>query len=305
MTDLSVRPPQIGYPAQVVFDGATCRLLLFGPCCQLTTNPNAPETWLWDGTTWGRVDQAASPPEIIAAAIVYDPGTQSVVMFGGIENGPGTVAETWVWKDSAWKQLHPLHSPSPRAGASAVYDAAHHRVVLFGGGAQGPGLNDTWTWDGTDWHLEHPDGSPPPKVQAGLAYDASRHEVVLFGGYTPNVPANDTWTWNGATWSRQRPLTSPSASYDFAAMAFDRDSQKVVLVMSRGYFNHETWTWDGRTWSQVQPKTKLPNRSNWRLVYDDAVHQLVLWETWGADGNAYGPTSAWVWTGSDWKATGP
>ena len=303
LMSLSARPPQMGYPAQVVFDGSTCRLLLFGPCCQLTNHPDEPQTWLWDGTSWGRIAAAGSPPEVIAAAIAYDPDTHSVIMFGGIENGPGRVAETWAWENGAWRQLHPLHSPSARDGANAVYDEAHHRVVLFGGNAEGPGSNDTWTWDGTDWHLEHPDASPAPKVQAALAYDPSRQEVVLFGGYTPNVEANDTWTWNGVTWAHTEPRTSPPIG-DFHAMAFDRDTRKVVLLLSRGYVNHETWTWDGSTWAQEHPKAKLPNRSNWQVVYDPAIQRLVLYETWGADGNAYGPTSAWVWTGSDWKPTG-
>ena len=78
-----------------------------------------------------------------------------------------------------------------------------------------------------------------------------------------------------------------------------------MLVLSVGYVKHQTWTWDGRTWTQEHPPTKLPARSNWQLVYDDAVHELVLYETWGADANAYGPTSAWIWTGTDWNLTGP
>src|SRR6202011_4404267 len=104
-------------------------------------------------------------------------------------------------------------------------------------------------------------------------------------------------------WAPKHPRTSPPIA-DFPAMAYDRYTQKVVLLLSRRYVNHDTWTWNGNTWAQEHPKAKLPNRSTWQLVYDVAIQRLVLFETWGADGSAYGPTSAWVWTGSDWNATG-
>lgn len=304
VSDSSPRPPQMAYPAQVVFDGSTCRLLLFGPCCQLTNHSLEAQTWLWDGHFWGLAHPPTSPPGLIAAAIAYDEGTQSVVLFGGIEEGPGRVGKTWIWKDGTWTPRQPAHSPSPREGASAVYDEARKQVVLIGGNTQSPGSNDTWTWDGIDWQLEHPDLSPGPKLEPGLAYDRARHEVVLFGGYTPTLETNDTWTWDGFTWTEQHPNVTPPANADFQAIGYDASSQKVVLVLSVGYVKHETWTWDGLTWTQEHPSTKLPARSNWQLVYDDAVHELVLYETWGADGNAYGPTSAWIWTGTDWKPAG-
>jgi hypothetical protein len=205
-------------------------------------------------------------------------------MFGGIEDRVGRIAETWIWRDGSWTQRHPAHAPSARVGASAVYDGAHHQVLLFGGNSERPASNDTWTWDGVDWHLERPDASPAPRVQAGLAYDRAHHAVVLFGGYTPNEEANDTWTWTGATWIRQQPALAPPSHGDFAEMAYDANSGKVVLVLSREYVNHETWTWDGTTWTQ------------------EAIHKVVLFEFSGADGTTYAPTSMWLWTGTDWKA---
>jgi hypothetical protein len=294
----------MGEAAEVVFDGTTCKLLLFGPCCNLTPNPYTAQTWLWDGKTWGRVTPASSPPAVIGAAVAYDPDTHTVIMFGGIENGPGDIAETWAWNGTTWTHLHPLHSPSPRDGIGATYDEAHHQVVIFGGNVEGPGSNDTWTWDGHDWHLEDPDSVPPRKTGAGLAYDPARKEVVLFGGDTPNVEATDTWGWDGITWRPKQPeMSPPPTGVDFTAIGYDPRIGKVVLVLSRGYTSHETWTWDGSTWTRERVRTKLPNRSYWELVYDPAIQKLVLLETWGADGSAYGPTSAWVWTGSDWMAT--
>jgi Kelch motif len=302
-TEDSPRPPQIGFRSQLVYDGASCRLLLFGPCCLKTNDPQVAETWVWDGRMWGRLQPATSPPALIGAAIAYDPDTRSVLMFGGIEDRVGRVAETWSWKDGSWTQLHPAHSPSPRDGASAVYDEAHHEVLLFGGNTDGtPGSNDTWTWDGTDWQLERPAASPEPKVRAGLAYDRAHRVVVLFGGFTPDVETSDTWIWTGATWIRQQPLLSPPSHSDLADIGYDANSGKVVLVLSREYASQETWTWDGTMWTQEHPATSLPNRSSWELAYDDAIHRLVLFESWGADGTAYGQTSMWLWTGTDWKA---
>src|SRR5487761_1080572 len=154
-----------------------------------------------------------SPPPRFSAAMAYDAGTSTVVLFGGCcdANG-GNLGDTWSWDSSKWTQLSPADSPPARFAAGMAYDAGHATIVLFGGkGACGAPCGDTWTWDGTTWSAQHPATSPPARSAAGMAYDTVAGTTVLFGGAgagscTQTGPdCNDTWIWDGSTWANATP----------------------------------------------------------------------------------------------------
>jgi hypothetical protein len=140
--------------------------------------------------------------------MVYNPATETVVLFGGTgaDNGDygGTpFGDTWEWngRTKTWTQMFPASSPSPR-GTTLAYDAISNTVVLFGGDNGGGDCcriyyNDTWTWDGVTWTQQSPAISPPARTAHSMAYDASLGQVVVFGGTSgPPQALNDTWGWN-------------------------------------------------------------------------------------------------------------
>ena len=79
--------------------------------------------------------------------VTYDPETNDVVLFGGV-NGDG---KTWLWDGQRWMSASPRSSPTARYGAAAAYDPLSHMVMLFGGStSSGSDTDDTWGWDGVD-----------------------------------------------------------------------------------------------------------------------------------------------------------
>lgn len=185
-----------------------------------------------------------------------------------------------------------------------VWDAAAGNIVLFGGmDASGQCLNDTWTWDGTDWTQQFPPVSPSPRRfdAHGMAYDSAASLAVIFGGITTgNIYFGDTWTWNGIdkTWSQQFPATSPSARR--TTLAFDRNSNTMVLFGGDNgatYYN-DTWTWDGINWTQQSSTYSPPPRTMGAMVWDPYMQGTIYF------GGISSPTitlnDTWLWKNGDW-----
>ncbi len=70
--------------------------------------------------------------------MVYDPESQTVLIFGGGGSDSGdyggvSYGDTWERNGTAktWTQGFPANSPSPR-GAPLAYDSLYGRVILFG-----------------------------------------------------------------------------------------------------------------------------------------------------------------------------
>ena len=80
----------------MAYDAASHQLLVFGGAGSGGQPSGA--TWSWDGTTWTRLNPVTFPAPRSAAAVVYDPATATVVLFGGftaserpsVTPGPGT-----------------------------------------------------------------------------------------------------------------------------------------------------------------------------------------------------------------------
>ena len=66
-------------------------------------------TWVFEGGAWANITSSlsVSPSTRFGAAIAYDPGSATVVMFGGlggtVVNAPGR-DDTWLFHDGAWTQ---------------------------------------------------------------------------------------------------------------------------------------------------------------------------------------------------------
>jgi hypothetical protein len=154
---------------------------------------------------WVEQSPATAPPARYGAAMAYDSGTNTVVLFGGYGSS-GAMNDTWTWNGTSWTHLAPAAAPSARYYSTMAYDASTNTVVLFGGlSSSDVALSDTWTWNGTTWTQRSPVTSPPARQSASMTYDTSTHTVVLFGGSATSGIQNDTWTWNGTTWTEQSP----------------------------------------------------------------------------------------------------
>jgi hypothetical protein len=230
--------------AGMAYDPITRTVVLFGGKSNINGDTYG-DTWTWDGVTWTQQFPPVSPPPRGPSpfGMVYDPVTETVLMFGG-GGSSSAFGDTWEWngRTKTWTQLFPSTSPSPRLTFLA-YDALTKNVVLFGG-ENGVYYGDTWTWDGVTWTQQFPANSPSARTRQAIAYDASLGEVILFGGTTaPPSSLNDTWGWNGNTWKRFTPPNQPSARY-VSSMVFDPLSDGLVLFGGETAGNivtDETW----------------------------------------------------------------
>jgi len=141
--------------ASAVYDPGSNRMILYGflgypDQVWVLTNANGQ-----GGTpTWIQLSPSVTGPPKTSQATVYDPSSNSMIVFGGTY-GFSTVYtnDTWVLSNANglggtpyWTQLSPTGAPpSARAGMATVYDPSSQRMVIFGGGDNSGPLNDTWT----------------------------------------------------------------------------------------------------------------------------------------------------------------
>jgi hypothetical protein len=248
--------------------------------------------------------QASSPSPRCCMGIVFDPGTHSALLFGGVQGYYSAVGDTWKLGEIGWFQLSPTSSPPPREGPGMAYDEATRTVVLFGGssGFGGYDFNDTWIWDGVTWTQVFPGTSPPGRHfdAPGMTYDAAAGKVVLFGGVTGSTVLGDTWTWDGETktWTQHFPSVSPSPRT--ASMAYDGATGTVILfggLDGTNTFLGDTWVWNGRNWHQRLPATSPPPRNLPAMAYDRNLERVVLF---GGYNGGIGYNDTWTWDGTTW-----
>lgn len=197
--------------ASMVLDSSNGKLLLFGGT-DMTKWYN--ETWSYDPVTngWMNLQPAGDvPPGRSDAGMAYDPTSEKVILFGGVDADFNCLSDTWSYDPAtnSWTKLATDGAPSARCGHGMAYDPHTKMIILFGGiDSQFTCYNDTWAFDpaaGT-WTQLHPVGSSPSvRGRSALVYSADMDKLVLFGGATieadssgglgTQVLLNDTWVY--------------------------------------------------------------------------------------------------------------
>jgi hypothetical protein len=143
--------------AVMAYDAVSHTLVMFGGEGEVT--PYSNETWVFDGRAWSLAHfplGATQPAARDATVMAADDANQTIVLFGGEENG-GNNNDTWIWNDSEWIQVHPRNVPPARGvqteSGMMAYDPELRVDVLYGGPVANPqgSLGDTWTWNGVNW----------------------------------------------------------------------------------------------------------------------------------------------------------
>ena len=129
----------------MVYDPVTHRLIMFGGSDDTGTPLN--DTWAYDpvANTWTKLKATGTlPPTRSGHALVYDPVTHRLIMFGGMgtslndPNAAVSLNDTWAYDpgENAWTELKPTGAlPTPRAQYVMAYDPSAGRMVMFGGRA--------------------------------------------------------------------------------------------------------------------------------------------------------------------------
>ena len=164
------------------------------------------DLWFFDidEGTWEQVQTSggSTPPARAYAAMVFDPGQQSLWLFGGGGDG-GFLDDTWKFNAQTgalrWVAF-PVQTarPSPRIGMSAAMDATNTNGVFFGGGNSGydDGLYVLELNPGSQfWFRPEVTGQTPPGRRFGqFAWDEDGGRFWLYGGLTAESVFGDFWT---------------------------------------------------------------------------------------------------------------
>lgn len=90
--------PPTRYGAQVVFDQASQRILMFGGKSEDEKYLN--DLWAWDGNNWSEVADVNPPAPRMNGRMSWDPVSESVMLYGGFAGV--YYSELWRYRDGEW-----------------------------------------------------------------------------------------------------------------------------------------------------------------------------------------------------------
>ena len=207
--------PAARYGHAAIYDGVSNRMTIFGGG---TGAPSPCENDVWilamangqGGTpTWMPISPSGTAP---AARYrhngVYDPTTNSMIVFGGSNCASGYFNDVWVLSNAngeggtpAWTKLSPSGKlPAAREASSAIYDSVNNILTIYGGDAGGGNFGDMWTLS----HANGQGGTPvwtqltvagtAPYTRSGHSalYDSANNRMIIFGGFHATRTLSDT-----------------------------------------------------------------------------------------------------------------
>jgi N-acetylneuraminic acid mutarotase len=301
-------PPPARLGGSMVYIPSASKLLLFGGWAGGTTYINS--MWGYDlaANTWadlttGRTKQGTLvatgplPAARATQAMVYDPSTGKVMVFGGFD-GTSYYNDTWAFDPATnvWTKLSPAGSvPGARAGHSLVYDSNSAKMILFGGWNGSDELNDTWAYDPATntWTNLRPTGRiPTARDSQAMAYDPDSKVMILFGGWSSLKEYNDTWVYDPAanTWTDLEPAGTVPSARALQQMVYDPVVKKMTLFGggTNTTVHDDTWTYDfaSNTWTETTLTGAAPYaRTGCALAYDSDKRNVLLFG--GSNGIAY------------------
>ncbi len=257
---------------RMAYDAQSDRIILFGGW-NLTDQTFPRDTWAYDynTNTWRKMSPAVSPPGRNYHRMIYDPGTDRVILFGGFAGT--SLGDMWAYDYDmdAWTPLNPAVAPSSREYHAMAYDARSRVIVLFGG-VGGPSETpnaDTWVYDPATnvWTQRSPSTAPSARGWHDMAYDSSIGRIVLFGGGpTRFSPTNETWLYDTAnnTWALAVAPSPLATGFTFAPASPQAGQTITFTANPSGGAGPYTYSWD---WGDGTPSGSGLNPSH---VYANA-----------------------------------
>jgi len=259
------------------------------------------DTWALDTSTgrWTNLAPAgALPPARDSHAMAYDPDTEQIILFDGVNSYGAWLDDTWAYDaaSNSWFDLAPPGArPSARMSHAMAYDPVTRQMILFGG------IDDIDTYFGDTWAYDFATNSwlnlnPAGQVPAGryghtLVYDADSGRVLLFGGWGNDGSFSDTWVYDpqSNTWAELAPGNAGPANRAGQSMAYDAVRGRTILFGGWGddVFYGDTWAFDSAAarWDEVDKGgAGAPEpRGFAAAAYDPATGSTVLFGGYDGD----------------------
>jgi hypothetical protein len=188
-----------------IYDPIRHRLILFGGTDGSGSTMN--DVWalsLSGSPTWTQLLPTGTLPiPRGAAAAVYDPTRDRMVLFGGYDKNVNALSDAWaltLYGTPAWTPLAANGTPpAPRLSPSSIYDSQRERIVFYGGTdlqSYYSDVNELTLYGIPQWSALAPlNGAPQPRADHKAIYDPVSDRMVVFGGSAiSGGMLNDTWS---------------------------------------------------------------------------------------------------------------
>jgi hypothetical protein len=315
-SDLSPEPFARAYPAMAC-DPDSGKVYLFGGVSGEEPHRHYySDLWVFDPASrqWAQLHPVGDAPSARRGhAMVYDPSTSRVLLFGGSSANGHPLGDLWAYDaaSNTWNALHPAgETPAARSFPSLAYDSRNGKVLLFGGDPDTmvnvdgqpshAALNDLWSYDPVlnGWTESRPAGDLPfDRSAAGLAYDPAADKLILFGGAQGNTteltPLEDLWSYDLAagTWSRLHPAGDVPTARSFSALVYDPACGLSILFGGVTddvdlLYPETLWAYDSaaNTWKKLEPAGRFPyGRQGLAMIYDAKIGGMVLFGGYNLD----------------------
>ena len=264
---------------------------------------------------------------------VFDPTTQSTIIFGGQQTSDSTnLNDVWLSSTSisgddpeTYTLLQPAGTaPAPRFGHVAIYDSNSNRMTVFGGGEglPGPCANDVWILDGANgqtagasWLPITASGTAPSArtLHTGV-YDPAANTLTIFGGSNCSGGYfNDVWMLSNAngqggtpTWTKLTPGGSIPAARESSTAIYDPANHTMTIYGgdAGGAAFGDVWVLSNANgqggapaWTQLSPTGTTPfARTGHTAVYDSVNNCMTIFGGFDSFAGATTFADAWVLT---------
>lgn len=195
-------PPSQRAFSAAIYDSVSDTLTIFGGT---DCNGNyLQDVWTLSGATgkspsWSqRTVQGTPPGPRESATAVYDPTSNTLILFAGDSGGTNYLSDVWTLSNangkgtggSTWTQLNPSGGPpAARSGHWAVYNPASGTMYIGSGNAYSGMMSDTWQLtaanglNGTPvWSELNTTGNLPNRQATAIL---AGNSIITFGGQVP------------------------------------------------------------------------------------------------------------------------
>lgn len=213
--------PRVGHTA--VYDSSSNRMIVFGGG-EGRSSPCANDVWALENANgsggaaaWVELSPTGNaPPARMQHGSVYDPSTNTMIVYGGQDCFHTVFSDVWVLSNAngvsgtpTWRQLNPAGGgPGAREITGGVtYDPTNNVLMVFGGVSDSSFLNDVWVLSNANgqggtptWTQLSPSGTlPTARVDHSTTYDPVTNSITLFGGEnSTGALLSDVWILSNA-----------------------------------------------------------------------------------------------------------
>ncbi len=236
-------------------------------------------TLLYSNANWRFGINNARPSPRSLFTMTSDPATQTVWLFGGLnEYSSSYLEDMWGMRNGQWFMKAAKDVPGRCDAPLAVFDTNRSKVV-FACWPSGDLEIDVYEFDGAAFKkIETTKDRPDARRFGTLVYDETLKKVILFGGYDGQDFRDDTWTWDGANWTEVKKDKPDNRSLH--AMWYDPLQKKTLIYGGIGRDSIEDhverfsdmWAFTGTGWTKLNVTT-TPGRAAGTAVRHRSGHR--------------------------------